>query len=151
MAKMTTFNPWYTCNEVEVGPLGENNELTLSVSEFQRYTHSVKSHKHPGATGSFSGENGGGVTPTTKQDRLPNYLLNAFLIGETRLNYFDERNYIGVASKQYASPMVLQNLERMVVHQDIGYYFQTLSVDRDPPAAISPQHKPPVFSESLSG
>lgn len=125
------FNPWYRCNEVDVGPLGENNELTLDVREFQRYTNLIKSQKRASTTQLSADDNSDAARPPAKKSALPNYLLNEFLIGKTRLNYFDERNYIGVASRQYASPVVLQNLERMVVHQDIGYYFLTTAEGGD--------------------
>ena len=40
------YNPWYTQNETFVGPLGTNNELTLDVNAFLKYTQLVKSSQN---------------------------------------------------------------------------------------------------------
>nr|WQF02821.1 MAG: hypothetical protein [Apis mellifra filamentous-like virus] len=106
------FNPWYRNNDVAVGPLNESNELTLDVPNFIKYANLLKSQKKD-ESGSM----------------LPRYMLSEFLVGPTRLNYFDEKPYIGMATKQYASQLVIQNLERMVFHPDIGFFFDTTISD----------------------
>lgn len=143
------FNPWYSADEVDVGPLGENNELTLGVEDFIRYTNLIKSKKRISAAPLPSDPNlVAGKERESTVESLPNYMLSEFLIGQTRLNYFDSQKYIGVASRQYASQTVLQNLERMVMHPDIGFYFMTMNSTNK---GTADNTKKAGISEPLSG
>lgn len=99
------FNPWYVQNETLVGPLTPRNELTLDLKSFLDYAQLVKSNQN-----------------RSKRNDRGKYSLNEFLVGRTRMKYFDDSHYLGFATNEYATSSVIQNIERLVVYPDIGYY-----------------------------
>lgn len=122
------YNPWYTQNETHVGPLGTNNELTLDVNAFLKYTQLVKSSQnwkaHSGQTSRMSV-----LTDESLREALASappeqsrYMLNEFMVGRTRMRYYDDDHYLGFAAGEYTSSSAVQNIERLVIHPDIGYY-----------------------------
>lgn len=95
------FNPWsYQC-EVAVGPIDPERELRLDPREAVKYIDSVRNNKSK--TGKKIEKAGG------------------FLIHDTRFNYFDGKQQIGVACGEYADLTVLQNLKRFLLQPDIGF------------------------------
>lgn len=122
------YNPWYTQNETFVGPLGTNNELTLDVNAFLKYTQLVKSSQnwktHSGQTSRMSVLNDESLREalSNNQDEHSRYMLNEFMVGRTRMRYYDDDHYLGFAAGEYTSSSAVQNIERLVIHPDIGYF-----------------------------
>lgn len=95
------FNPWSSKCEVTVGPIDPTNELRFTPDQFLRYIDKVRSNK-------------------IKNARLVERSGN-FLIENTRFNYFDGLNQIGLACGEYTDFTVLQNLKRYILEPDEGY------------------------------
>lgn len=124
------YNAWYRNNETLVGPLTESNELTLDMRAFLDYARQVKSSSNPFAKKVQRDTNLLLEDDESKQSSnlLPRnkYTLNEFMVGKTRMQYYDKSNYLGFPSAPYTSSLAIQNFERLVIHPDIGYY-----VDRE--------------------
>lgn len=121
------FNPWYTNNETYVGPLTPKNELTMDVKQFLRYAQHMKSSSNSrGRKGRTNLTNEPTETNSEKksEDKCENtkYVLNEFIVGPTRMQYYDGSHFLGFASTPYTSSVAIQNIERLVIHPDIGYY-----------------------------
>lgn len=129
------FNAWYTNNETYVGPLSRNNELTLDVKAFLSYAQHIKSSASGNRKSSRSLiENNNrttdsSTTPSTDEtdtiktrQQCTKYSLNEFMVGPTRMQYYDGTHYLGFAAHPYTSSLAIQNIERLVIHPDIGYY-----------------------------
>lgn len=100
------FDPWYSGSAVDVGPIGENNELAIDVRTFMKYVSAVKSQKKSSKI--FTTES-----------------MCELMVKNTRFNYFDGNNCIGIACGEYSSSLILQNIERFVIHPDVGFRVQT--------------------------
>lgn len=59
------------------------------------------------------------------------YMLNEFIVGPTRMKYYDGSHYLGFASTPYTSPIAIQNIERLVINPDIGYYLRNENTTND--------------------
>lgn len=119
------YNPWYTQNETHVGPLGINNELTLDVNAFLKYTQLVKSSQNwKSRNSSGSNRNAESIQDVMSSGAVEHsrYMLNEFMVGKTRMRYYDDDHYLGFATGEYTSSSAVQNIERLVIHPDIGYY-----------------------------
>ncbi|KAK2574870.1 hypothetical protein KPH14_013093, partial [Odynerus spinipes] len=107
------FDPWYESSAIDVGPIGENNELSLDVRTFMKYVSAVKSQKKTSKI--FTSDS-----------------MCELMVKNTRFNYFDGNNCIGIACGDYASSLILQNIERFVIHPDVGYRVQTTNIVEKP-------------------
>lgn len=103
------FDPWYESSAIDVGPINENNELSLDVRTFMKYVSAVKSQKKTSKI--FSSDS-----------------MCELMVKNTRFNYFDGNNCIGIACGDYASSLILQNIERFVIHPDVGFRVQTTNI-----------------------
>lgn len=127
--ELIMFNAYYTNNETYVGALNVNNELTLSVDNFLQYARHVKSTNNNGSkrtkrtvTNSATTTTNNSSTTSTAVNNRDKYLLNEFIVNNTRMQYYDNEHRLGFATGQYASSSVIQNVERLVIYPDIGYY-----------------------------
>lgn len=94
------FNPWsYKC-EVMIGPIEPQNELRCTPREFIKYIDRVRQNK---------------------SRRTQNTETGNMLIHNTRFNYHDGQNHIGLACGEYTDPHVLQNLKRFILQPDVGF------------------------------
>lgn len=95
------FNPWsYKC-KVTIGPIEPDNELCCTPREFMKYIDRVRQNK------------GGKRLQTADTGNL--------LIHNTRFNYHDGKNHIGLACGEYTDLHVLLNLRRFILQTDVGF------------------------------
>lgn len=118
------FFPNYTNNETYTGPLSEMNELSMDVREFPKYAHYIKS------SSSNSGKKNKKVAASQASqnesindvNQLPPYTMQEFFVTNTRMVYTDGVHSLGFAAPPYTSSIGLQNIVRLVIGPDIGYY-----------------------------
>lgn len=166
------FFPNYTNNETFTGPLSAKNELTIDVHEFPRYAHYVKSsqsnagrkyssrswaNKETTVTAASSSASSSSSSMSTATSdtvaKLPPYTMQEFFVTNTRMVYADGVRALGFAAPPYTSSAALQNIFRLVIGPDIGYYLNTNDSQQQQPAnqpvAASLQHRPKRQRDAL--
>lgn len=93
------FNPWSFKCAVTVGPIDEQNELRVKPADLLRYLDKIRSMKN-----------------NRMIERFGNMLIH-----DTRFNYFDGKQHIGLACGEYTDRSVLQNFKRFILQPDVGF------------------------------